>query len=122
MVVSKSALAWGQRLERFDRADITVAQFCRQEGVSQAAFYYWRRKLRGQPAAAQSDQAPPLPRFLPVSLATRPMAPTAPPPQPLTPQPSLSQSRMTIDLPGGIRIRFELPSEHLQAGQSEARP
>lgn len=114
MVVSKSALAWGMRLDRFDRAGITVAQFCRQEGVSQAAFYYWRRKLRGQPAVAQSDHAPPLPRFLPLSLGTRPKA--------STPQPSLRQSRMTIDLPDGIRICFELPSEHLQAGQPEARP
>lgn len=69
MVVSKSALAWGKRLDRFDRMDSTLAQFCRQEGVSQIAFYYWRRKLRGQPAASQRDQDSPLPHFLPVSLS-----------------------------------------------------
>jgi transposase-like protein len=53
MAVSKNALAWGKRFNRFARADVIVAQFCRQEGVSQAAFYQWRRKLHGQPAAAQ---------------------------------------------------------------------
>lgn len=114
MVATKNALAWGERFDRFDRTDVTVAEFCRQEGVSQAAFYYWRRKLRGQPAVAQPDQAPPLPRFLPVSLGTRPTA--------STPQPSLPQSRMTIDLPGGIRIRFELPAGHPQGDPAEARP
>ena len=55
MFVSKNALAWGKRLDRFDRTDVTVAQFCRQEGVSQAAFYNWRRKLRGQSAASQRN-------------------------------------------------------------------
>ncbi|RPH77050.1 MAG: hypothetical protein EHM77_08495 [Planctomycetaceae bacterium] len=114
MFVSKSALAWGKRLDRFDRADVTVAQFCRQEGVSQASFYQWRRKLRAQSAASQRNQDPPLPRFLPVSLATTSTAPTPPP--------STPRSRMTIDLPGGIRIRFEIPSGHQHADQSEVRP
>ena len=117
MVAIKSALAWAKRLDRFDRADVTVAQFCRQEGVSQAAFYNWRRKLRGQPAASQRNQAPPMPRFLPISLAATSTVSTA-----STPPPSLPQSRMTIDLPGGIRIRFEVPSGHQQADPSEARP
>jgi hypothetical protein len=114
MAVSKNARAWGKRLDRFARADVTVAQFSRQVGVSQAAFYQWRRKLRGQPAAAQQDQDPPLPRFLPVSSAT---APTASPPPP-----SLPLSRMTIDLPGGIRIRFEIPSGHQIVEPWEACP
>ena len=117
MSAAKNALAWGKRLDRFDRASVTVAQFCRQEGVSQASFYHWRRKLRGQPVASQRDQAPPLPRFLPVSLTATPTASTTP-----TPSAPMPQSRMTIDLPGGIRIRFELPSGQLQADQPEARP
>lgn len=117
MFASKNALAWGKRLDRFDRADVSVAQFCRHEGVSQASFYHWRRKLRGQPAVSQRDQASPLPRFLPVSLATTPTISTTP-----TPLPSMPLSRMTIDLPGGIRIRFEIPSGHQHADQSEVRP
>lgn len=114
MFPSKNALAWGKRLDRFDRADVTITQFCRQEGVSQASFYHWRRKLRSQPASLPRNQDPPVPRFLPVSLTGKPAAPTPPA--------STPPSRMTIDLPGGIRIQFELPAGHLHADQAEARP
>lgn len=37
---------WRDRLARFDRSDLTVKQFCRREGVSDAAFYRWRRRLK----------------------------------------------------------------------------
>jgi hypothetical protein len=120
MVVSKSALSWAKRLDRFDRADVTVAQFCRQEGVSQAAFYYWRRKLRGPLAASPLSQATPLPRFLPVSLTTTPT--TSASPAAATPTRPALPSRVTIDLPGGIRIRFELPAGHPQVDPMEVRP
>ena len=33
---------WRQRLHRFDPASMTVAQACKLEGVSQAAFYKWK--------------------------------------------------------------------------------
>jgi hypothetical protein len=53
---------WRRRLRAFDREDTTVAKFCQREGVSQATFYLWRRKLadnantpslRGRTAKAQ---------------------------------------------------------------------
>ena len=37
---------WRLRLSRFDGDGRTVAEWCRSEGVSQAAFYQWRRKFR----------------------------------------------------------------------------
>lgn len=111
MSVSKTASTWSKRLDRFDRADVTIAQFCLQEGISQASFYQWRRKLRGQPPAPKSIQTPPMPRFLPVSLPTPPV----PPPETL-------QSLMTVELPGGIRVRFEIPADHAPANRSEDRP
>ena len=37
---------WRDRLGRFESSDLTVAAFCRSEGVSQAGFYQWRKKLR----------------------------------------------------------------------------
>jgi len=36
---------WRDRLRRFRSSDLTVAAFCDWEGVSQAAFYVWRKKL-----------------------------------------------------------------------------
>jgi transposase-like protein len=37
---------WRKRLQPRESSDGTVAEFCRREGVSQAAFYQWRKKLR----------------------------------------------------------------------------
>ncbi len=47
--------AWKLRLREFDRGSITIAEFCRRAGVSVAAFYQWRRKLK--PAAAADSSA-----------------------------------------------------------------
>ena len=42
--------AWRGRLAKFRRSSLTVTEFCRQEGVSQASFYHWRNRLeRPQP-------------------------------------------------------------------------
>jgi transposase-like protein len=38
---------WRDRLRRFQSSDLTIAAFCDWEGVSQAAFYVWRKKLQG---------------------------------------------------------------------------
>ena len=48
MARSKSAEVWAlwrDRLRRYLSSDLTVAAFCDWEGVSQAAFYVWRKKL-----------------------------------------------------------------------------
>lgn len=42
---------WRQRMEKQRASNMTVAAFCRQEGVSQATFYTWKRRLRGGMAA-----------------------------------------------------------------------
>ena len=36
---------WTACLARFQDSGLTVAEFCRKEGVSPASFYQWRRKL-----------------------------------------------------------------------------
>jgi hypothetical protein len=113
---SETAQVWADRLDRFDQADITVAQFCQNENVSQASYYYWRRKLRGRrkirgttrtdrQRLRESTSAPPRltarkpTGFLPVRLAA----------------PSSPATVMAVDLPGGIRIRFEIPACHQEA-------
>jgi transposase-like protein len=45
---SAALLLWSRRMQRFERSDLTVAAFCQSEGVSQASYYYWRRKLRAR--------------------------------------------------------------------------
>ena len=46
--------AWKLRLREFDCGNFTVAEFCRRAGVSVAAFYQWRQKLKPAVAAAAS--------------------------------------------------------------------
>ena len=36
---------WAERLERYERSGLTVARWCESEEVSEASFYYWRKKL-----------------------------------------------------------------------------
>ena len=36
---------WIERLERFKNAQLSVVAFCRSEGISAHAFYYWKRQL-----------------------------------------------------------------------------
>lgn len=110
----KAALAWGKRLDRFDRADVTVAQFCLQEGVSPSSFYQWRRRLHRKRSQEEQSQPRPIPQFLPVSFPSPPMSPA--------PLAAAVKSLMTVDLPGGIRIRFEIPADHEPAERSEDRP
>jgi hypothetical protein len=80
---------WVDRIERFDRAGQSVAQFCAGEGVSPASFYQSRRKFRSVDAWYST-----LARFVPVTL-------------PAAVQPE-SKIVMCVDLPGGVRIRFEV--------------
>lgn len=38
--------AWRRRLARFDAGGLSVAAFCRQEGITPARFYYWSPRVR----------------------------------------------------------------------------
>ena len=96
MFSTQSTQVWADRLDRFEQLDITVAQFCIAEGVSQASYYYWRRKIRGNDLGSADRPTRSLARFIPVALSGSGRA-----------QPP---SVMTVDLPGGIRIRFEIPA------------
>lgn len=122
MFLSQKALQWAKRFEQFSQDNVTIAQFCLREGVSQAAFYYWRRKLREMPAVSnqslrpielrenssrsQQIDRPHPPQFIPVSLHS--------------PLPAAAPSVMSVELPGGIRVRFEIPLDPTQAVQRES--
>ena len=61
---------WQKRLGRFTRSQMTVAEFCRREEVSVAAFYQWRRRLADTATAeAASVKQSARPTFIPVQVA-----------------------------------------------------
>lgn len=41
---------WQTRLAQFEESGLTVQDYCRQQKVSPAQFYYWLRRIREQPA------------------------------------------------------------------------
>ena len=75
---------WAERLERFRRSGLTVAQFCDAEGVSTPSFYAWKRTLAATPAVA------PPPVVVPIHLTPSPM------PTPV----------IELSLPSGAIVRF----------------
>lgn len=103
---------WRQRLRRFDAASMTVAQFCQLAGVSQAAFYKWKKTLRELSQQPSHRSTQPEVSFVPLRLSAAAEnrvdvatdhaehLPVAPP-----------LASTTIELPGGVRIRVEVPTE-----------
>ncbi len=59
---------WLDRFDRFATAGLSVTAFCRCEGISSQAFYYWKQKLATQAKAPTPEQ----PRLLPVRLLAPP--------------------------------------------------
>jgi transposase-like protein len=43
---------WRRQIERQRNGNATVADFCRQLGVSEQSFYHWKRRLHETPSAA----------------------------------------------------------------------
>lgn len=78
---------WRTRLRRYRQSDLTVAEFCRREGVSVPSFYQWKKKLA-------DDNSPPLaaaevvdPKFVPLVVND-----------------SATHPAVTLRLPGGACI------------------
>lgn len=83
---------WRRRLRRFENADTTVAQFCRQEQCSVASFYKWRRKLQtDQHVTANAG-------FVAVDLTP-------------VQDPDLPRAMIQIELPGGAIVRLDAESQ-----------
>lgn len=91
------AMQWQERLQRFERSELTVAQFCELEGYSVAAFYQWRRKLDVTPSHET-------PSFIPVTLSPSDLV-------------DRCDQRVAIELPGGATVR--IPSGATQAEQRQ---
>lgn len=66
---------WRQRLQEFESSGLSVAAWCRREGVSTASFYQWKKKLKtarpnGRHRRAAAGARP---RFVPVVAASSPV-------------------------------------------------
>ena len=107
MTQAETFRRWQERLRRFDESQATVAQFCADEGISQPSYYHWRRKLRGPATKALPISTDAAARFVPVALHTSPDTPEHVP-QATTHAP---RATATIELPGGIRIHVEVPTD-----------
>ncbi len=94
---------WTERLSRFRSSGRTVAAFCQSEGVSEASFYLWKRKLTrptertGQrppdvASSGRSGNRSSAPAFQAVELVSR--------------SPLATPSSTTVRLPRGIEIEF----------------
>lgn len=118
MTRSETAKLWQVRLRRFDRSQATVAQFCLVEGISQPSFYHWKKKLRQPPSDAKPKRSTAGVQFMPLRLATESADQIAPKSDE---QAAPAVACTTIELPGGVRIRVEVPTNQ-QPGQGlEAR-
>lgn len=74
---------WQRRFSRFQQSQLTVAAFCRQEGVSAPSFYLWRKRLAlSQPTKHECSK--PSPGFRPVRL--------------------LPSVGISVELPGGTQL------------------
>ena len=73
---------WRRRLERFVKSRLSISKFCECEGVSQASFYLWRKRLAGASGVppAPDTRAP----FRPVRL--------------------LPAAGISVQLPGGTQL------------------
>ena len=66
-----AAARWVERLARFRSGRHTVAAFCAAEGVSEANFYLWKRRL----ARPASPPAAPAATVVPIRLTPSPATP-----------------------------------------------
>lgn len=49
--------AWRERISAWATSGLTARAYCRDQGVSEASFYTWRRKLQQRDGAGKSGRA-----------------------------------------------------------------
>ena len=102
---------WAERLERFGNSGQTVAQFCRNEGVSQPSFYQWKTKLgsKTQSSKRRGRQSPSRPGCTAKSSAFKPVHVSPPD----------IASGVTVRLPDGIVIEIGSDPQLLETVMSQ---
>jgi hypothetical protein len=49
---------WQTAIEARRKSSLSIAAFCKKQGLSEAAYYYWRRKLAGGVLQAKEKSPP----------------------------------------------------------------
>ncbi len=96
---------WRRRLERFERSNLTVLEFCNREAVSMAFYYYWRRQLQSSPPTSAVDVATSRP---PIGDLFVPLQVTSSPGRTLDP----FADRIEVQFPNGVQL--SLPTHDSQ--------
>jgi hypothetical protein len=100
---------WRERLDRFSRSGLSIAEFCRRHQLSPPSFYLWRKRLAHHGSATHpvippssgrrpNDRSQPSPGSFVELIPTRSSASL----RMRSPEPSLVE----IELPNGARVRF----------------
>ena len=55
-VATMSATQWRDIIEGRTKSDLTTEEYCRQLGVTQKAFYRWRRRIQGPKRSAPKNE------------------------------------------------------------------
>ena len=113
---SETARLWAERFQRFSCSQMTVAKFCQSEGVSQPSFYQWRKKLRQRSMDAEPKRTDSAVQFMPLRLPAQSGDYTSE----LGEHVGSALASTTIELPGGVRIRVEVPTNPQQVHSLEA--
>lgn len=79
---------WRRRLADQRRSGLSVRQFCRERGLTETSFHYWKMEI----ARRDREAAPP---FVPVVVAA-----PVPPPSPV------AETPIVLDLTTGHRLRL----------------
>jgi transposase len=61
---------WQMVLETFKSSGLSVRQFCKQEGLTEASFYSWRKKLSNPQKSDPGKGSPQPESFIQVSMPT----------------------------------------------------
>lgn len=59
---------WRLVLDEHRHSGLGVKAFCRQQEISEALFYAWRRKIQNRDSESRQDQAAQQDRLIPVSI------------------------------------------------------
>jgi hypothetical protein len=64
--LASAALAarWRERIDRWRSSGLSVAEFCRREGISEPSFFAWRKRLAGRRAKSPVRRQAKSPRFV----------------------------------------------------------
>jgi hypothetical protein len=90
---------WRRQIERQRNGSATVAEFCRQLGVSVPTFYYWKQRLHDAPRAPQSPASHGSRRPTSVSVASAAFVP-------VSIRESVDGARLEIELTNACVVRL----------------